>query len=655
MIVNCTECGAAFAIDDSKVKNKKFAYTCLKCSAKNVFDNRDRPVKEPEKELPASAPDDNFIPADENFDTGGDDALAEPGQEQLSDEFDFLAGIDDGVESPADAETGSELEDFSFDDIEEPFAEAPEAGQEQLSDEFDFLAGIDDGVDSPADAETGSELEDFSFDDIEEPFADASEAGEPDADASPLSLNIESDEFMDGLLDGIPSSHESELSEDASVSEETGMDELPAFDMDEFSIGDEPESEAVPAIDSAEETEDADDNGFPLIDDLPAFDWQNDIDTIDEGVDDFVEDFSAPASKPSILFDDSDEEDENITIDLNSLDINVDESVLPEESQTASTEDENVTLNLDALDIAFEETEELKTGLLPDDDEKLTLGDAGLTLDDFVEDDGGDDFEAEYDERISIEDLGDSIKIDEEIYEAEKILSEDEGDGEYEYEYEDEDDVLEAESSPERPAAMADSRGDLLFSMDYALEYSRPKAVLRLLAPVFLLFMIPHLIVLSIYVVLSLILGSVNNIIALFTGKPVKDFLEIIGQAIRYFIAILASMAGITDEFPVFAGRKDINHSLQMDINYTGKASRFWAALRLSVAGILIASLPHLLACFIMCCLFPVLFLMNSLCVVFTGSLPYALLDIVTRIYRYTARVMAFIAGLTDKYPPFSF
>ena len=40
MIVRCTNCDSAFAVDDGKVKDKKFAFTCPKCTTENIIDNR---------------------------------------------------------------------------------------------------------------------------------------------------------------------------------------------------------------------------------------------------------------------------------------------------------------------------------------------------------------------------------------------------------------------------------------------------------------------------------------------------------------------------------------------------------------------------------------------------------------------------------------
>ncbi|HOP31543.1 MAG TPA: zinc-ribbon domain-containing protein, partial [Spirochaetota bacterium] len=45
MIVRCTSCVSAFAVDDEKVANRKFAFTCPKCGTENIFDNRKQEEK----------------------------------------------------------------------------------------------------------------------------------------------------------------------------------------------------------------------------------------------------------------------------------------------------------------------------------------------------------------------------------------------------------------------------------------------------------------------------------------------------------------------------------------------------------------------------------------------------------------------------------
>ena len=691
MNVKCKQCGTAFGVDDSKVENKKFAFVCPKCSTRNVFDNRKKPED---------------MPVVSDFDNGaGEPTQLAVKNAAVVDDFDFLAGIDEGIKSPVEVET--EPDGFSLDDIGEPFADVSQPETEldgfSLDDIDEPFADVSqpeteldgfslDDIDEPlADiSQPETELDGFSLDDIDEPLADISEIG-AESDDLPLSIDIEPDEFSVAVdseefehseflnsefTDDIPGADPSllgadiSLFEDASAQEGADVNELPTLSDDDFFTEIESTSETVFPSDS----ENVDDDGLPDLDEdifkeLPAFDWQSDIDTIDDKVADFPENLQEITSSD---LSDEDEEDENITIDLDSLDIIIKEAAssleenqpVQEENQSVpfEDEDESLTLDLDSLDISIDENEEFKERILSDEDEKLTLDDAGLTLEDLIESDGEDYFldtaelESEYDDRLNIEEVYPSAKFGvDEFDETESMFTRSMSEEYDDLETEEAEEFEKIEDTPGRWSTAPEPQGELLFSIDYSLKYSRLKAISRLFMPLFLLAMIPHLVVMLIYTVLSFILGAVNAIVVLFTGKPVRDFLEIMEQAVRYSIAIQSSAMGIIDEFPVFAGKKDINHSLQVDIEYAENFSRFWAAMRFSVVGIIIAALPHLLICAIISCLLPVLFLMCALSIIFTGTLPYVLLEIVSRVFRYSTRIISFMIGLIDKYPSFKF
>jgi hypothetical protein len=336
-----------------------------------------------------------------------------------------------------------------------------------------------------------------------------------------------------------------------------------------------------------------------------------------------------------------DDEDESITIDIDSLDIDdgIDDEF--EHKSSIDDDDESLTISLNSLDIPLEDNDELSAGFAPED-EKLTLDDAGLTIDDLTGHDENYfpdlvDAEQELDEHINIDEVYPQLEagLDDELREAEDILTED---GDF----------------PKKPVQFY-GPGSVTFSIDYSLKYSRLMALFRLLVPLFIIRMLPHFIVLALYGVLSLILGGINNIVTLVSGRAEKDFMGIIEKTLRYFVSIQTSFFGIVDEYPVFTGRKDINHSLQVDIDYPEKSSRILAAFRVSVAGILIAALPHLVICVLINCLLPVMYLMGIFSVLVTGKLPYSLFDIISRIFRYSAGLFAFITGVVDKYPVFKF
>ena len=106
---------------------------------------------------------------------------------------------------------------------------------------------------------------------------------------------------------------------------------------------------------------------------------------------------------------------------------------------------------------------------------------------------------------------------------------------------------------------------------------------------------------------------------------------------------------------PPAAGRKNIDYSMQMDVTYPVAYSRILALLRLTVIGIVFVTLPHILVLAVIGVTIPIIFLLGMISVLVTAKWPHFLFDILSRYYRYVARVMAFMTGLIDKYPSFTF
>ncbi len=208
--------------------------------------------------------------------------------------------------------------------------------------------------------------------------------------------------------------------------------------------------------------------------------------------------------------------------------------------------------------------------------------------------------------------------------------------------------------APERKSFFTVSGGNVNFSIDYSLAYSRLGAFLRL-SGVFLIGLIPHFIVFIIYLALSLILGILNHIVVLTTSRPVEDFQAILEKTLRYYLSINASLLGIVEEMPVFTGNDDIDYPLQLNITYSLRSSSIMAALRLSVVGILLISLPHILILSLLTVALPAIFLIGIISVLITRRWPHYLFDFMSVYYSSVAKILAFIMGLVDRYPPFKF
>ena len=197
-------------------------------------------------------------------------------------------------------------------------------------------------------------------------------------------------------------------------------------------------------------------------------------------------------------------------------------------------------------------------------------------------------------------------------------------------------------------------KGSLNLTVDFSLKNSRLMAFFRLTAILFL-GLIPHFAVLLLYRVLSAILGFFTQLVVLVSGRDIEDFFAIQENTLRYRLSVEALILGAIDELPVFAGRPSIDHPLQLNITYPLRHSRLMAALRISVAGILIITLPHLVLFALLSIAMPVAFLIGIFSVLITSRVPHFIFDFIVRYLRYSARISAFMTGLIDEYPSFKF
>ena len=197
-------------------------------------------------------------------------------------------------------------------------------------------------------------------------------------------------------------------------------------------------------------------------------------------------------------------------------------------------------------------------------------------------------------------------------------------------------------------------KGSTSFSIDYSLRYSRSGAVLRLLG-LYVLSLIPHFILILVYTILSAILGFINQIVILSTGRCVEDFSLITENTLRYFLYIKTNITGIVEDRPVYAGRENLSHQLQLNVTYPMKYSRNFAILRLSIIGICLITLPHFIVMSMLTVAVPFAYLAGIVMVILTGRWPNPLFIFLTRYFRYAARISSFLIGLTDEYPTFRF
>lgn len=419
-------------------------------------------------------------------------------------------------------------------------------------------------------------------------------------------------------------------------------------------------------------------------------------------------------------------DDDSTTIDLNSLDIDLSESEevlagdkpdefsfdddlesekisLSEESLAAAVgdivsendeEDESLTLDLDSLDIPLEESDDISAGesAFEDTDEKLSIGDAGLTLDDIESSDGDSG-------ASDIEPMDLDINLDEispELPQEESILSEFDSfedtvkslnedytiDKLPDIEFDDQDETNEEEESLHVSSApredqfldiddssknqahsgemfygehiAASGGGYANFTVDYSFHYSRVIALLKILGVYYVTY-IPHYIVYGLYSLIAGCAGLLNQFIILFTGESEHDFYLIQENTMRYGFSLFASVINAVEEKPLFAGKKNVDYQLQLDIMYAPKNSRFLSFMRITGIGIFILAIPHLLLLGVLSVGMWLLVVVSLFTVLITGRWSSFMFDFIVRYLRYATTVSAYMTGLIDTYPSFRF
>jgi predicted RNA-binding Zn-ribbon protein involved in translation (DUF1610 family) len=734
MIVRCTNCNSAFAVDDGKVENKKFAFTCPKCDEENIIDNRSGRKISMGAPVTDSRARPDFMKTPEAASKERKETFAGKGND-FGEETDLGHEISPPIAAKTDLPDDLFLDDSVLTD-EIPRKERRDAlhetetsiGTSELppADDLNFDIPLDDIVEretAPGSKHAGSMPQKEAGE--ETVFEEHGEAGifKPDGELildelEPLPEKEESKKSFELDLD------EPLLRDEKAIIDDFGPLEEPsgAVSLDEQNgvLEGEIKAEEVFHKDHTKKEDES------ITIDLNSLDIDledDDGNAVDKSSIDMQEPLAGAGFEPAVAAGPALDEDENITIDLDSLDIDLseeekvskgeshdeldldisdfsEETIKELEDKPQIQDDEDITLDLESLDISLEESSEIKEGEVPEDDEKLTLEDAGLMLEDLTTDELSSvslGVEAAPDEEPSLihDDLDSSFDIktiEKELEEAEIILSEtpEAREGARMEEFKDLPEIdfgndmkiMESYSAPDSMKtsntvdeliAISDNekltdikgglqkgapdvvpRGAVNFSIDYSIRYSRIGDLLRI-PGIFLIGMIPHFITFFIYFVLSIILSFLNLLIIIFTARSVEDFSEIQVNTLRYFLSINASLFGIVEEMPVFAGKENIDYPLQMRITLPLRYSRILAVLRLSVIGIILASVPHLL---ILGLLSPVVFIIYAtglFSVLIMGRWPHFLFEFMARYYRYIAKVLAFSVGIVDAYPTFRF
>ncbi|HVA23858.1 MAG TPA: DUF4389 domain-containing protein [Chloroflexota bacterium] len=171
--------------------------------------------------------------------------------------------------------------------------------------------------------------------------------------------------------------------------------------------------------------------------------------------------------------------------------------------------------------------------------------------------------------------------------------------------------------------------------------------------------LIPHLIVLYVIQFVVRLVQLILWIPVLLGGHyPLWGYV-LVGGTIRWSTRVTAFLFGLTDEYPPFTFRSASDegrvYAVQVRMEIPAHNNRFWAVPLLGLVVKVVILIPHLI---VLSVLGPVIYLVALVLwipVLFGGHYPNWGYQLVGGTIRWSTRVLAYLDGLTDRYPPFSF
>ena len=99
----------------------------------------------------------------------------------------------------------------------------------------------------------------------------------------------------------------------------------------------------------------------------------------------------------------------------------------------------------------------------------------------------------------------------------------------------------------------------------------------------------------------------------------------------------------------------DSEYPVSLEVGYPEAPSRVWALLGVLFLIKGLALIPHVIAPYFLSIVGFILMYIGYWAVLITGSYPRGLFNVQVGIQRWSMRTNAWLAGWTDRYPPFSF
>jgi hypothetical protein len=181
-------------------------------------------------------------------------------------------------------------------------------------------------------------------------------------------------------------------------------------------------------------------------------------------------------------------------------------------------------------------------------------------------------------------------------------------------------------------------------TVQYDVTYTGSRSRLSTLFRIILA--IPHLIIANLLLRVAQVLGVIQWVIILFTGKRNRGVFDLQNQWLGYGAATYSYVGVMFDRFPPFVTLNGLN-DMRYGLEYQEKANRLTNLLRL------IWAIPALIIGTVIVVVGTIVTVISWIVIVITGTHPRGMFDFLVKVHRYAVRLNAYLLLLTDTYPKY--
>lgn len=165
--------------------------------------------------------------------------------------------------------------------------------------------------------------------------------------------------------------------------------------------------------------------------------------------------------------------------------------------------------------------------------------------------------------------------------------------------------------------------------------------------------LIPHMIAMFFWGVVSMVCALIGVFAVLFTGKYPVWAEDIIVGTYRWMMRIYTYYVCMTDKYPPFT--KDVMKEFPVEVSFKHEESVSRLSALMTILPIKIFLLiPHFIVMIVLEIATIVSIILGVLATLFMGRYPVVFSKVIVTFYNYCFRLSAYLFCMTDKYPPIS-